>query len=123
MTTTHVLRFTYGTSRGRETYGYNIVRLTDETTGQAFRTMGGGYDMHGTVIGAWLVSVARAELLALPEGGDYYGMRRYPDGRLSVDGAAGVQSMLNLAAAVGIEMERTYNRKGQTTGYLATWTA
>lgn len=43
------------TSRGQETYGYNIVRLTDNNyRGKSFKTMGGGYDMWGTVLAHWL---------------------------------------------------------------------
>ena len=34
--------FSYGVSRGRDTYGYNIVTLTSSAQGKKFRCMGGG---------------------------------------------------------------------------------
>ena len=40
---TDTVLFTYGTSRGRDTYGYNIVTLTSSAQGKKFRAMGGGY--------------------------------------------------------------------------------
>lgn len=48
------LRMSWSVSRGRDTYGYNICKLTDGNTGKQYRCMGGGYDMQGTVFGDWL---------------------------------------------------------------------
>ena len=42
------LAYREGVSRGRDTYGYTIVTLTDPN-GKRFSTNGGGYDMLGTV--------------------------------------------------------------------------
>lgn len=44
------LTISTGTSRGRETHGYPIVRLRDSETGKLYRCMGGGYDMVGIVL-------------------------------------------------------------------------
>ena len=55
-TTIHMnrdLTVAHGTSRGRDTYGYGIVTLHDYISGKKFKTIGGGYDMHGTVLGEW----------------------------------------------------------------------
>lgn len=39
------LALSWSVSRGRDTYGYNICRLDDTSTGERFKCMGGGYDM------------------------------------------------------------------------------
>jgi len=118
--TTHVLRLKWSTSRGRDTYGWNIVTLTDETTGKKYRANGGGYDMVGTVFASWLLDVARVELLALPADAKFYGLRRHAGGGLSLDGACGHGSMVKIARAIGADVTRTYDRKGNTTGWLVT---
>lgn len=48
------LSFSRGVSRGYETDGYPIIRLTHSQTGQVFKCMGGGYDLHGTNLGYYL---------------------------------------------------------------------
>lgn len=145
--TTHVLRLGYGTSRGRDTYGYNIVRLTDETTGRTFRTVGGGYDMRGTVLADWLVDTCQDHLVAIadrayyvaPASGGYrrtdapdalYGMARYEYGdakpiapvRVHVDGACGEDSVMRILETIGATVTRTFvhtgRRRGETTGWL-----
>lgn len=45
--------FSQGTSRGRDTYGYNVVTLKFNGTKQA-QTCGGGYDMQGTCLGEFI---------------------------------------------------------------------
>lgn len=116
MTTTHVLRLKWTTSRGQDTYGWNICTLVDETTGQRYRTTGGGYDMAGAVFGDWLQETAQARLRALPTLD--YGARRHESGNVTLDGACGLSSMLRLAEAVGADVTRTHDRKGNTTGWL-----
>lgn len=136
MTTTHVLHLRYSTSRGQETYGYPLVSLRDETTGQRKTTTGGGYDLTGTVFGAWLADNAQAQLLAMAgrahavfsvaDGyrsgvGDLYGMTYFPEqGRVSLDGACGLDSMVKIARTIGADVTRTHDRKGNTTGWLVT---
>ena len=53
------LAFSRGESRGRDTYGYPIIRLTHSRTGQVFKCMGGGYCMIGTNLGSFLTSTVR----------------------------------------------------------------
>ena len=60
---TRILRLTYGTSRARDTEGWQLVTLTDGTTGKRYRAMGGGYDLAGTVFSDWL-EAAHADALA-----------------------------------------------------------
>lgn len=39
------LTLRYGTSRGRDTYGYNLVTATSTHTGRKYRCSGAGYDV------------------------------------------------------------------------------
>lgn len=60
----HELRITYGTSRGRDTYGYALVSL-HENGRKVASCNGGGYDMRGTVFGEWLQNTYAERLLEL----------------------------------------------------------
>lgn len=119
-TATHVLRLKWTTSRGRDTYGWNILTLTDETTGQRFRTMGGGYDMAGTVFGDWLAASYAEELRAWAASTDSldYGATVRADGSVRLDGACGLESMRQIADALDLKVTRTHDRKGNTTGWI-----
>lgn len=59
------LALKHGISRGQDTFGYNLVTLTDSGTGKRFRTCGGGYDMVGTVFGQWLQDNHQDKLLTV----------------------------------------------------------
>ena len=59
------LSFSRGVSRGRETEGYPIVRLTHSRTGQVFKCMGGGYCMIGSDLGFYLDQLLKDEPQAL----------------------------------------------------------
>lgn len=123
-------------SRGRDTYGYNIVTVIDSTTGKRYRAMGGGYDMTGAAFGEWLQDVAQDRLLAIKERahrynyanncGDLYGMRwidRTPHGepeRVTVDGACGLESMRTIAEAAGMSVRALVNRQGNVNGFIVT---
>jgi len=125
----------WSTSRGRDTYGYNICSVTDQATSKRYSCKGGGYDMLGTSFGAWLTETYQD---ALREIGDrahitynetfdvtrnddgLYGMYRYADGRIHLDGACGIESMHKIAKALDIRVRATWNRKGHTTGYIVT---
>ena len=48
------LSFSRGVSRGVETQGYPIIRLTHSRTGQVFKCMGAGYSMIGEDLGYYL---------------------------------------------------------------------
>ena len=137
----HTLKITHGTSRARDTYGYNTVTVTDEA-GRKFKCMGGGYDMTGTVFGEWLADTHQTELRAwaaalgatADENGrtpvpDHYGAFLVPASkhvplasRVLLDGACGIESMLRIAKALGLKLERTYKpsgpSRGETTGWL-----
>ena len=137
----HTLRLTYGTSRGRDTYGYALVTLRDEN-GKAWRTCGGGYDMKGTVFGDWLQDTYQAELRAIahrahahygkaggyqthdapgsrnPDFNYLYGMLRNDDtGEVRLDGACGLSCMEGIAGKIGLTVNSFHDRKGNTDGW------
>ncbi|QBE66828.1 hypothetical protein [Pseudoduganella lutea] len=116
------LSLSWSTSRGRETYGYNICRLDDRNTGRRFRCMGGGYDMIGTVFGMWLEETYQDRLQALRgTEGTFYGLRFLNDGKASLDGGTGINSMTTIAEAIGLEVEREYAKKGRNRGNTLGW--
>ena len=133
------LALSWSVSRGRDTYGYNICRLDDTSTGERFECMSGGYDMRGTVFGEWLAANYQSELLALKDRANYifplegaprhanredsfYGMRyheKYP--AITLDGACGLECMIRIAEAIGLEVERDYIAKGRRRGETVGW--
>lgn len=133
------------TSRGRDTYGYNICTVTDQETGKKYRCNGGGYDLLGRSVGNWLEDRYQDELLAIKDQaythwipsedgpwdqntnrGGLYGMNYYGPNdsgravRVSLDGGAcGLSRMEAIAKAIGIKLTRTYaGRNNHTTGYI-----
>lgn len=59
------LTIKWGTSRGRDTYGYTTCTLRNKRGDKVAGCNGGGYDMRGTVIGNWVAATFPNELLAL----------------------------------------------------------
>lgn len=135
------LVLSWSVSRGRDSYGYNICRLDDQSLGERFTCMGGGYDMVGSVFAQWLIANYQPELLAIKDrahnqfllagrefsksDGSLYGMTYHEKGeRVHIDGACGLDSVLHIAKAIGLEVERTYihagRRRGETTGWFIT---
>lgn len=134
------LSLSWSISKGRDTYGYNICRLDDRNNGQRFKCSGGGYDMVGTVFGEWLATYYQDRLLTLKDRASYtrteagefvpanredslYGMAYLEkENRISLDGACGIECMIRIAEAIGLEVERDYiatgRRRGETTGWF-----
>lgn len=133
------LELSWATSRGRDTYGYNIARLDDTNTRQRYRCMGGGYDMTGTVFGQWLQDAHQPRLLAIKDrashirtaveyvskGGEskLYGMTYHEKGdKVTLDGGCGISCMVDIAKACGLDVQWMHNRRGHTTGFLVSFT-
>lgn len=55
----------WGTSRGRDTYGYTTYVLRNDRGVKVAGCNGGGYDMRGTVVGHWITAAFPDELRAL----------------------------------------------------------
>ena len=107
--------FSYGVSRGRDTYGYNIVTLSSNA-GKKFRAMGGGYDMHGQVLGEYVQFNTNPDRLrAVADADDTLPITITPDGKVIVLGASGLTSVMRLMRALGWEVSaiRSFDRKGR----------
>lgn len=134
------LSLSWSTSRGRDTYGYNICRLDARNEeSKRYKCMGGGYDMIGTVFGNWLADTYQTELLALKDRANYsrfidggytpanredslYGMAYLEkENRISLDGACGLECMIRIAKEIGLEIERDYIAKGRRRGETIGW--
>jgi hypothetical protein len=99
-------------SRGRNTYGYNICTLWDGK--QAYRCSGGGYDMKGTVLGLWLkanFSDRLQRLVDLEDCSKLYGIGSGADGKVYLDGACGLEAVIDIAKVIGVGITRAYNAK------------
>jgi len=112
---TEYLELKWTISRARDTYGYNVVTLRDES-GNRFRANGGGYDMVGTVFGQWLMAAHGDKLTAL-DPSKFYGLT-VRDGVARVDGACGLSAMRRIAEAIGVTVKATLDRKGNYTGFM-----
>lgn len=135
MNYTNWLSISWSTSRGADTYGYNIIRLDDRNTDERFRCMGGGYDMQGTVFGKWLQNTFQAELLKMAtdkksewEDCQYsasgyfkipslYGLDIKGE-KITLDGACGLDCMIRIAESIGLEITRKYSKKGRLNGFF-----
>jgi hypothetical protein len=130
------LAITWAVSKGRDTYGWNIARLDSRDSNKRYRTCGGGYDMIGTVLGQYVENELQDNLLELVasrtgdliDAGytvpgyrkitDLYGLTVAPNGHVQIDGACGVDCVIRIIQSMNMEVQRTYNKKGHTTGYL-----
>ena len=119
---THNLTITYGTSRGRDTYGYAVVTLRERGEVKA-RCNGGGYDMRGTVLADWLQATYQDRLKKIASRMHYryskgktlkpnsaknylYGGNWYKDeNRVSLDGGCGWSSIKRIAEAIGLTIQ------------------
>jgi len=142
---TYYLALSWSTSRGRDTYGYNICRLDAPgyfgpdklfRGSKRYRCSGGGYDMVGTVVAEWLCDRYPDRLLTIApcaravyskadgyttQPGGRYGVCYLADEtRVSIDGACGINSVCGIASAIGISLSSTCDRRGHTTGFMVT---
>jgi len=63
----------WGTSRGKDSYGYTLCTLRYDGRVMA-RTCGGGYDLFGTVLGDFIARKYADRLLALTDTTNLYGL-------------------------------------------------
>lgn len=136
MKTFNHLSLSWSTSRGRDTYGYNIARLDSHNTATRYRCNGGGYDMVGTVFARFLEAEHQTELQAFFDAhqselvASYGGYWKHPkfygahvdmdSRRVRLDGACGLESMERIAEACGLTVSRDVNRRGNIAGFFVT---
>ena len=118
-----VIMFSYGVSRGRDTYGYHIVTLTSSAQGKKFRCMGGGYAMQRQVLGEYVQYCATQEQLrAAVSEDDSLPVFVDKDGVARVLGSSGEAGVMRLMRAIGWEVKaiHSFDRQGRvkaTIGY------
>lgn len=123
MTKEHTLHITFGTSRGRKTYGYAVVTLRECGTVKA-RCLGGGYDMRGTVFADWLQAEYQGRLMAIKsrmqtryskkaghkandaKNNLYGGTWNKDANKVSLDGGCGFESIRRIAEAIGLKVRQ-----------------
>ena len=118
------LKFKWTVSRGRETYGYNIVSLYVDDV-KVSSCNGGGYDMQGTVLGEWVMDNFQDKIRKLPSNygsGDnkkgFYGLSFYNSKtkktqhrwsknvkRAYIDGACGQSEVEKIMKAIGLKLK------------------
>lgn len=140
-----LLTFKHTTSKGRDTYGYNICTLYVDGL-KVSSCKGGGYDMQGTALGMYLTREYQTQLMTIAsraytvstqskgmwwvreknESG-LYGMELLKPQRLAahvvLDGGCGQSSIEQIAKAAGITLTSTITRKTRNTtewGYFLT---
>lgn len=125
MHTINTLKFKYTTSRGQETYGYNICSLYVDGK-KRYSTCGGGYDMKGTVLGQYMkanffedIKKLSGNTGSMDDGTGHYGLlyykdidgkrtsiKNYEDGAVMyLDGACGFRSMESILYAIGYGLQ------------------
>ena len=97
------LVFKYGTSRGRDTYGYNLVTLRVDGRKVA-QECGGGYDMQGAALGTYITEAYQDALKTL-DPAKFYGLREW-DGKMRIDGACGMSSVERIISALGLQLSK-----------------
>lgn len=123
------LTIKWSISRAQDSFGYNVVTLIDGD--KKYRTLGGGYDMLGTVFAKWLQDNYLEEIKSKlqpcvyekDEHGfntcnhsDYYGFFCWKEtGKYYLDGACGLDCIVKIAKAIGLTLSTDYDRKKCTT--------
>ena len=116
------LVFKWTTSKGRNTYGWNICTLKDRKGNKISSTCGGGYDMKGTAFGDFIADYFGEQLKRLTanygsfDKGGFYGLRHYntrtrksqkrasKHTRTTIDGACGFNCMLTILEKIGFSL-------------------
>lgn len=123
----------WGTSKGRDTYGYTTCNVYNGRDKRRGSCNGGGYDLQGTAFGEYLEkdwtdrlnALALANLDKLPqyEGGvnlnvnktdkAFYGMTTIFKGgkfhHVNLDGACGFNCMVRIAEAMGLRVRKVHS--------------
>lgn len=110
---TDFITISWAISKGRETYGQNICRLDVRSTNDRYKTLGGGYDMIGSVVGTWLQKHYQTRLVEISSRARLHYTRDHTSGSLknrenkSADALYGMSSYLTPKNKTGNELENT----------------
>lgn len=126
------IEFRWSISRGRDTYGYNICSLWLNGAEKVASTCGGGYDMKGTVLGAFIREYFPEQLKKM-DAGKHYGLtfwnpngkgvrgrylKHYKEGcEFYLDGACGFREMEHFLREIGFYIGNPIINKASTQVY------
>lgn len=128
-----ILTFKATTSKAKETFGWNVITLTADNKRVA-REVGGGYDMFGSALGAWMEAEFETQLKKL-HSNKFYGVffwntktrKRQATWtgdhvRMSVDGGCGWESMLNILHHFNVRLQKVQKprKTSNETSYIVT---
>lgn len=131
------LKLNISKCRGTDTDGWTMVTLVVTSTGKRYRARGGGYDLHGTVLGDFLEETFQTRLRALANTasssstmdkptqftGSLYGMcLNQSTGAVTLDGACGIRSIICIAKHIGISFVEKSVKRGKRLGHIAGYT-
>lgn len=106
------LTITWGTSRAKDTYGYNLVTIKELLNSKKYRTCGGGYDMLATALGYFIqdnFQLALQEVVGQMK--EFYGLSQRKDGFIYVEGGCGISEMVKiLTNLLGYDVTYEYKR-------------
>lgn len=130
------IQLIWSVSKARDSYGYNRVTALDLETGKKYVTVGGGYDMVGTVIANLIEDKFQDKLKNLNPyyifstaegvklvGGGFYGLTLIKDkNHMVINGACGLSAVEHIIEAIGLKLKTVakLNSRGQhvkTLGY------
>ena len=107
------LKIRYGTSRAYGYEGQNTMSLKDVYRNKRVAyVVGGGYDMHGAILGEWIQSEFQEELKTL-DASKHNGM--YPPnekGKVYINGCSGERCMHGILKDLGYDIWDVGYRKG-----------
>lgn len=114
------LEVKWSVSRGQDTYGYNICRIN--TRNKSYKTVGGGYDMLGTVLGDYLSDLLTDSEKQAALDANMYGITKR-EGVFYIDGGCGESCMIKIAKSAGYSIKSvySYDRQGRvkdTIGFM-----
>lgn len=106
------LIITYGTSRAKDTYGYNLVTIKEMLNSTRYQECGGGYDMLGSALGHFIRDNFQPALTEVSGHiKDFCGLSQRKDGSIYVDGGCGFNEMVKiLTDLLGYEVTYEYKR-------------
>jgi hypothetical protein len=114
-----------------------MVTLVVTSTGKRYRARGGGYDMHGNVLGDFLEETYQTRLRALAKTASsssttdkreqftesLFGMYlNHSTGAVTLDGACGIRSIFCIAKHIGIVFEKKTVKRGRRRGQIGGYT-
>jgi hypothetical protein len=116
-----ILNLKWTISKARNTYGYNVLTLTDISSKKRYKTWGGGYDMHGAALGEYIQETFQQELREMfdvsRERDTCYGIFIRKN-KVLIDGYCGFETVADIAKLINIHVSKVTNKQGHVISYV-----